>query len=66
MNKEKQDALFSLILLNNETHRFWLSDAERERLEKWIKEQTEKLHSYWLSDTDIEQEIDLIIDTYLD
>ena len=42
MNKEKEDALFKLILCNNETHRFWLSDD------------------------DIEEEIDLYLDTYLD
>ena len=66
MNKEKEDALFKLILCNNETHRFWLSDDERKRLEKEIKIQTEKLHNFWLSDNDIEEEIDLFLDTYLD
>lgn len=66
MNKEKQDAIFNLILYNNESHRFWISDTERERLEKGIKKQTEILYSYWLSDADIEQEIDIFMESYLD
>ena len=64
--KEIKDIIFNIILCNNESHRYWISDDEYFLLKHRIREEKEKLYKIWMTDEDIDNEIYLFIDTYLD